>query len=123
MKSHSIRCGNTEVKTIICDICQTKFVEHKSLKVHKRLHGVRLSFSCDLCPKKYTEKINLDKHALVHKRPTVIVSAVVKTSIRCDECGKHIGSKSSLNRHKLVHGVINQHDCLMCEKSFNRADL
>uniref|UniRef100_A0AAG5D6E8 C2H2-type domain-containing protein n=1 Tax=Anopheles atroparvus TaxID=41427 RepID=A0AAG5D6E8_ANOAO len=134
-----------EAEELTCSVCQKKFLNKKSLKVHYgRIHGPE-EIICEQCPesfktlaqfrshKKAKHNSNEDsrKQCMVCRRWLKNASSLRKHMYRhrssdkqnvCDICGKNAPNALALKSHMLfVHRKERTYQCTICSKAFKRA--
>ncbi|XP_055941914.1 zinc finger protein 235-like [Argiope bruennichi] len=83
------RAVPTNVKIVICNICQ-KVLKRNYLKKHMLTHGGKKTHRCDLCGKSFLLKSNLLKHTRGHTSDK---------PFSCDVCGKRFETNDDLKSH------------------------
>jgi len=78
----------SDTETILCPICDEKFLLKESLKMHlKAVHG---GYNCNACPMKFPTEMSFKKH---------VESTHIKVRFSCSQCKKVFVTRSYAERH------------------------
>ena len=83
-----------------CPQCDKGFKEHRTLKLHLKIHNAEYPEQCGVCAKVFRTKWQLKQHQMDHggERP-----------YPCPECSFTCKTKQQLNEHRRKHSVRRQH--------------
>jgi len=91
-----------------CDVCDMKFVQKSTLKVHQEVHNPWRK--CEECGKKMQSKQKFNVH---------IQRCRNEFRFQCDTCGKKFAMKWKLDKHTAGHSGIKPYSCEPCGKTFS----
>ena len=94
---------------ISCTICNKKFRNEQSYKMHAKRHTLGSRFNCIECGKSYYTNSELARHVQQH------------TGMReypCHLCDMSFLSKPELNRHFKYHSGEKKFECKICLKTY-----
>ena len=115
LNDHAKSCGNDEIKTIPCTICEMELVTGNVSLIHMKIdHNQVKAVLCNLCGKSFSSKGALSTHVKgTHEKNFDHI---------CETCGKGFISDYILKRHiQTVHEKTGFHfQCDYCEKRFSR---
>ena len=79
-----------------CPQCEKGFKEHRTLKLHLKIHNAEYPEQCSVCQKVFRTKWQLKQHQMDHggERP-----------YPCPECSFTCKTKQQLNEHRRKHSV------------------
>ena len=98
---------------IVCDDCGFQADTNDSLKKHKPVHKLELSYNCSLCSYKSNVEANLKLHWKSRHK--------IRNEIKCNECDVVYYSKESLRQHT---GTVHRHlkyKCDICQYEATQA--
>ncbi|KAF9812378.1 hypothetical protein SFRURICE_005489 [Spodoptera frugiperda] len=79
-------------KTCVCNLCEKRFFDNHSLKLHLKTHSDVRKFKCDLCGRQFRWENNLKDHVRIHTG---------EKRFACPVCGKDFVQKSTLKQHAM----------------------
>lgn len=97
-------------RTYVCDICQKRFHELRTLRRHIQRH-IAGRIECTICGKSLKSIRFMEKHMRLHETNT----APKPLSCMCDECGKGFRSRFELKQHMLVDSGERSHEFHQCD--------
>ncbi|XP_037932871.1 PR domain zinc finger protein 5-like [Teleopsis dalmanni] len=93
----------------ICEICNRKFVNGKTLSKHvKTVHNKIKPFICNVCGKKTARKASLIIHMRQHTG---------EKPLQCKTCKFSSRDPSVLHKHQLRHEKVGKFKCNLCDYS------
>ncbi|CAG4983908.1 unnamed protein product [Colias eurytheme] len=96
--------------TFHCELCDKRFIRHKTYENHKRTHKSDTSVSCVSCNKTFQTKKALKMHQKnAHSQWSF-------NETKCRFCGKVFKSRNSLKQHEVKHGERKMYICDVCGK-------
>ncbi|XP_075990025.1 uncharacterized protein LOC142985626 [Anticarsia gemmatalis] len=109
--SHRDKCG-TSVRHTVCLVCRRLYTDEHSLKIHLRIHNVKLQYTCEHCDRKFTTKQRLDVHIRSHTG---------QKPFSCTQCERSFTTHSNLRAHSSVHRTESTHYCVECNTYYKTA--
>ena len=97
---------------LICNVCNKKFKNERSLKFHKKeIHtpDEERPYACEKCPRKFTSISVLKQHLICHEGIKKFVCSI-------PECSQTLASKGALKLHMKIHDGSNDFICDVCSK-------
>lgn len=109
------RVFHTDEKSVVCEVCNKKFLHKWGLKSHMWLHTGEKAFVCSICNKKYAHKSSLQKHLLA--------GHTGEKPFKCELCNKRYVHKTSLDAHLQCHSNMKTFMCsLTAQLSDNESE-
>ncbi|XP_069363811.1 zinc finger protein 652-like isoform X7 [Maniola hyperantus] len=81
-------------RRVVCEICDKRFFDIISLRLHMSTHSVERRFSCGVCDKQFRWENNLKEHLRIHAGDR---------RYGCSVCGKAFVQRSTLKKHEMTH--------------------
>ena len=99
----------SDVKPLLCDICQQAFEDEADLLTHMAEHSSNMQITCTVCGKFFSQLSSLQTHLLLHTK---------ERPYPCTQCPKSFNRPSNLRDHMLSHTGERPHVCHLCDKSY-----
>ena len=101
-------------KSFECSICNKKFRDDHSLKIHKRIHGDLREEKCKFCGNSFKDQRTLKKHInYIHQNGNQYKPFI------CKKCNKSFSRKDSLTKHWKTHQKNRKiYECNQCPSTF-----
>ncbi len=106
---YHVRKCHTGENLIDCDMCDKKFVNKVSLKIHRRIHTGETPYVCHTCGKGFRDQGNFKEHMQRHSG---------EKPFSCDICGRSFAIKHSLKAHIKTHSSEKTFLCELCSTKF-----
>lgn len=101
------RIDQENVRKIICDICDKRFVLHGEIKKHiEAVHLKIRKYSCSKCSITYKRSHNLRDHMKNEHKDSFVSQEYI-----CPICGKILKTSNSLNSHQITHTGEYKYKC------------
>ena len=94
-----------------CDVCEKRFRDSYTLKVHMRKHTKEKPYECDVCEKRFRHSNGLKYHKRIHAN---------EKPYKCVVCEKRFRTSSHLKVHMRIHTNEKPYECDVCDKAFRQ---